>query len=139
MDTSMTVIEVPNSGRSYWIEGGYTYFFVYSPEGNFLLKGYWREVKEFADRKFNKYIYKAIIYRKGTSRRIISFAKCPLSIKPPNIKRKSYKYIIEPYYYNDNKNAFKLRLKRLPEKWIAEYDAMINIAQKNTSLDFNLF
>lgn len=49
-----TVIEVPNSGKTDWYGGAYTFAFVYSNQGNFLVKGYRIEVQEYLKKRVNK-------------------------------------------------------------------------------------
>lgn len=41
------VREIPASGIPNWGGGAYTLAFVYSTEGNFLCKGYFKEVEEY--------------------------------------------------------------------------------------------
>lgn len=47
-------IEVPASGKNGWAGGAYTMAFVYSNKGNFVVKGFFEEVKNFLKKKKNE-------------------------------------------------------------------------------------
>jgi hypothetical protein len=129
MKNTFKVIEVPNAGRSGWGLGAYCLTFVYSPKGNFLVKGYYAESNVFIEGHFDRYFYRRVMYRKGTSRTTFSFSDaCSLRIKSPRLKKSGYcnRFVVQPYTYEENQNAIKLQFKRFPTKWITEFDYLID-------------
>lgn len=126
--TQFTVIEVPASGQSDWGNGAYTHGFFYTPDGNFLLKGYYGEVKSYAKTKFDRYFVRLVLYSRFGSRTITTFSdNCRLSYSAPCLRRSDYrtKFEVYPYDYHRNDNAIRLSFKRFPTKWIPEFDYMI--------------
>lgn len=130
------VIEVPADGKSDWGEGGYCLCFVYSKyNGNFVLKGYLREVKEYLKKNYTHYFYNLSIWHQGFSRDIWYFWKKDIGIFDVTIKerKKGKKTQIRPYSsYGDDLNkmseeelkAKTFYFKRLPKRWIPEFDKL---------------
>jgi hypothetical protein len=111
--------------------GAFTLAFIYSPQGNVLLKGRMRDVETYLQKnyKHKRYLIRYVLYKNGEHRDILHFSEvCNLSIRQPNIKMRDYhtRYEIYPYAYMSNKSAISLKLKRLPQKWIPEYDYLID-------------
>lgn len=129
MKPNFKIIEVPKSGRDNWYYGAYTYAFVYSNKGNFLVKGYLKEVRDYIDRHFDRFFVRFTLYHAGLSRNILEFGKkCRLYVSDPVLKKRGYtpRYVVEPAYYEHNKNAIRLKFKRFPNKWIPEFDYLID-------------
>lgn len=129
MKNTFTVIEVPNSGRTDWTGGAFCLTFVYSPKGNFLVKGYVRESSEYIQNHFDRYFYRRVMYRKRTSRTSFYFSDvCRLHIKEPRLKNRGYnrRFIVQPYSYEENHDAIRLQFKRFPTKWVPEFDYLID-------------
>lgn len=127
------VIEVPADGKSDWSEGGYCLCFVYSKyNGNFVLKGYLREVNEYLKKNYTHYFYNLSIWHQGFSRDIWHFWKKDIGIFKASFKerRKGKKTTIKPYYSSNPKmteieyakKTFTFR--RLPKRWIPEFDTL---------------
>ena len=130
------VIEVRASGKSNWGEGGYCLCFVYSKyNGNFVLKGYLREVKEYLKKNYTHYFYNLSIWHQGFSRDIWYFWKNDIGIFDVTIKerKKGKKTQVRPYSsYGDDLNKMSeeelktktFYFKRLPKRWIPEFDTL---------------
>ena len=132
-------IVVPPSGKKRWLGGAYTFAFVYSPKGNFLIKGYLKEVEEYITKNIGgRYLIRLVLYGapkynnyrdNRPFRKILHFSDvCNLFIDSPNLRRHNYrtKYHIYPKTYFSNPNASIFKLKRLPQRWIPEYDYLID-------------
>lgn len=130
------VIEVPASGKPNWCDGAYTLCFVYSKyNGNFVLKGYMREVKEYLKKNYTHYFYNLSLWHKGFSRDIWHFWKEDIGIFEASIRerKKGKKTQVRPYsYYGGQENriseeeleAKTFYFKRLPKRWIPEFDKL---------------
>jgi len=119
-------IVLPNSGVKNWGEGAYTIAFVFSKtEGNYVLKGYYREVNKYLENKTH-WFAKLTLWHQGNFRTIHKFWKNEIIITEPN--RKKSKYIESQYkwriklhyiYLNNNK---ELTFRRLPKRWVTEME-----------------
>jgi len=130
------VIEVPADGKSNWCEGGYCLCFVYSKyNGNFVLKGYLREVKEYLKKNYTHYFYNLSIWHQGFSRDIWYFWKKDIGVFDVSIRerKKGKKTEVRPYsYFYDEENkmteeelkAKTFTFRRLPKRWIPEFDTL---------------
>jgi len=122
-------IKVLPDGKNGMCGGGFTMAFVYAPRGNFLIKGYYREVKKYIDETFKQgFVNYTLWYvcdytNKKTHRSIWSFIGDKLSIHEPyRPKRgsKTHKWGIYPY----SKKDVVMRLKRMPKCWIPEFSEL---------------
>jgi len=128
------VIEVPASGPGGWGEGAYCLCFVYSKyKGNFVLKGYYREVKEYLKKNYTHYFYNMSLWHKGFSRDIWGFWKKDIGIFEAGIhgRKKGKKTQVRPYScsYEDRLSDEEIKektfnFKRLPKRWIPEFDKL---------------
>jgi len=127
------VIDVPASGKRKWSGGAYTLCFVYSKyNGNFVLKGYHDEVREYLKKNYTHYFCNFSLWYRGFNRDIWDFWKEDISIfEPSRRKRKGAreKYEVRPYssWFEDDvtteeKKKMSLKFKRLPKRWIPEFD-----------------
>jgi len=128
------VIEVKASGNPEWMGGAWCLVWVYTTNGNFLLKGFRKECKEYIKEKgwkcwavFNLYHGKALekfpYYRRPPAepgyRTIIETFKCDFNIYSPYItttermRKEDYRFSVHPK--GDKKS---LKLKRLPKQFI---------------------
>jgi hypothetical protein len=129
--TEYPVIKVPANGKTEWHEGARTMCFVYSKHhGNFILEGYIGEVQEYLKKNYTKYFCYFSLWSGGISRGFWRFWKDrDVSIIEPSKFRKQWKYKIisrEPRYSyrQDLKTKYEIHLKRLPKKWIPEFDKL---------------
>ena len=119
------VITVPASGHPEWYGGAYTLAFVYSRNnGNFVLKGYHKEVEEYLKKNFTYYFVNYSLWWHGEHRDIWDFWKDDIGIFKPYKKKRDWKFQIRPYsnYQTDKVELAKqtLKFKRLPKRWIPE-------------------
>lgn len=130
------VIDVPASGKSRWLGGAYTLCFVYSKyKGNFVLKGYMKEVEDYLKKNYTHYFCNFSLWSNGFNRDIWRFWKDGIYIFEPERHRRTriipnnQKYRVREYscsYESDEENKKRkentLYFKRLPKKWIPEFD-----------------
>lgn len=134
------IIDVPASGRRGMSGGAYTYCFVYSKySGNFILRGYSREVEEYVKKNYTHYFYNLSLWHHGNNRDIWFFWKKDISIHTPNRHSKIFKGNdrwkfnvvprIDTHSWNDDyeekqklANQKSLWFKRMPKHWIKEFD-----------------
>ena len=114
-------IIVPGDGTSGWAEGAYTLAFVYSNTGNFLIKGYLREVKTYIKKNFDKYFVNYSLWYDGRNRNIWDFWKKDIGIFEPShsklLKTRKWEF---RYYYGKGNDA--VLFKRLPKCWVKELE-----------------
>ena len=128
------VIEVPAEGKTSWGEGAYCLCFVYSKyNGNFVLKGYYREVKAYLKKNYTHYFYNMSLWHQGFCRDIWGFWKKDIGVFDASIRerKKGKKTQVRPYYNSYEKEiseeevqAKTLYFKRLPKRWIPEFDTL---------------
>jgi hypothetical protein len=125
------VIKVPANGHRDWMEGARTLCFVYSKHhGNFILEGYRGEVEEYLKKNYTKYFCYFSMWSQGRSRGYWRFWKeRDVTISEPSKHRKTWKWTItsrEPRYSyrQEFKIKHKIELKRLPKRWIPEFDKL---------------
>jgi hypothetical protein len=123
------VIEVPADGKRGMMGGAYCLCFVYSKyKGNFVLKGYMREVQEYLKKNYTHYFYNASLWNKGEYRDIWYFWKKDIGVFDVSIKerKKGKKAEIRPYsdsVSNEEELQTKsFKFRRLPKRWIPEFD-----------------
>ena len=119
MNKNYPVIVVPSNGKPDWYEGAYCLLFVYSKNnGNFILKGFNKEVTEYLQKNYTHYFYYKSMWSQGKSRGFWTFWKETVSIYEPNKKIKRFKYKVMLF---DSKRFYErellktLEYKRLPK------------------------
>jgi len=128
------VIQVPSTGKPNWGGGARTMCFVYSKHhGNFILEGYLEEVYEYLKTNYTKYFCYFSMWCRGQSRGYWRFWKeRDVSIYEPSTSRlfnHKRRYRIVSYkprysYKQDVKINKTISLKRMPKKWISEFDKL---------------
>ncbi len=138
LNKKYAVIDVPASGESIWMGGAYVLCFVYSKyNGNFVLRGYHKEVKEYLKKNYTHYFCNMSLWHHGTNRDIWQFWKDSVGVHPPHRNSKifkgkdKWKFQVRPYtsWHDDEevkKEAEKKTLwfKRMPKRWIPEFDSL---------------
>jgi hypothetical protein len=126
MKKELTPIEVLSTGNRGWSEGAYVLAFVYAKKGNFLLKGYIREVENYIARNYTHYFVNLSLWYNGRHRDIWKFWKDGVGIFKPSRKKSRhtlYKWRVKDYSTCDNQgNARELKFRRLPKRWIKEFE-----------------
>ena len=109
--------------------GAYCLCFVYSKyKGNFVLKGYMREVEEYLKKNYTHYFCNYSLWNGGMNRDIWHFWKKEIAIFDVSIKerRKGKKSEIRPWreYESDEAiiEAKTMKFRRFPKRWIPEFD-----------------
>lgn len=128
------VIEMAASGKPKWDGGAWTIAFVYSNQGNFIVKGYYRELSEYLEKRKKKglkYFINFTLYStyrgKSVYRNIWRFYKKDVSILEPYYFKKygpkvnKWKVI---KYKNFSERIYEKEFKRLPKRWIKEFDKL---------------
>jgi hypothetical protein len=120
------IIDVPANGCPNWYEGAFTLYFVYSKHhGNFILRGYRKEVDEYLKKNYTHYFYYVSMWSAGHSRGHWKFWKDDVTIFEPSKSYKSWKYNVVKYkrdnYFNSER-VLEIKLKRLPKRWIPEFN-----------------
>lgn len=125
------VIKVPSNGHPNWMEGARTLCFVYSKyNGNFILEGYRGEVEEYLKSRYTHYFCYFSMWCQGRSRGNWHFWRDSVGIFSPCKSYKEWKYVVRPYtggrkdvsVEESNKKSFKF--KRMPKRWIPEFDKL---------------
>lgn len=123
--------------------GAYVLAFVYSKyKGNFVVKGYMREVEHYIEKNFTHYFVNYSLWHLGGHRDIWKFWKNSIGIHEPQrstrrrkIEPKDRKFRVRPYtdwswdvseeeHERQKKQADEQELvfKRMPKRWIPEFD-----------------
>lgn len=125
------VIPVPASGTPVWFGGARAMLFVYSRDhGNFILEGYSQEVDNYLRKNYTHYFYRYTYWCNGKSRGGWKFWKDTVGIIEPSKSRKEWKYTIRRWTggrHNvsiEESNKTCLKLKRLPKRWIPEFNKL---------------
>jgi len=122
------IIRVPANGKPDWYEGARTMCFVYSKIGNFILEGYRGEVDAYLKKHYTHYFYYVSMWHNGKSRGHWNFWKNNVTIFSPDKRNRNckWKYRIVKSDHNDynKENRIEILLKRLPKKWIPEFDKL---------------
>lgn len=124
------VIEVPADGKTGRMGGAYCLCFVYSKyNGNFVVKGYLREVEEYLKKNHTHYFCNKSLWYDGFNRDIWDFWRDRILIYHPSIrdKRKGKKIEVRPYmdYMTEEEKDEKIfHFKRMPKRWIPEFDVL---------------
>ena len=112
--------------------GAYTLCFVYSKyNGNFVLRGYMREVEDYLKKNYTHYFCNMSLWNLGFNRDIWKFWKDNVGIfhPTPRDQRRGSKIEVRQYYNYYGSGVDKeevkekaLEFKRLPKRWIPEFD-----------------
>ena len=135
------VIEIPADGNSGMAGGAYCLCFLYTKhKGNFVIKGYVREVEEYVKKNYTHYFYNLSLWYLGTHRDIWHFWKKDLNIYSPDkykkgVKKENLRFRVRPRcdwrwdvsteeYEKQQKDAEEKQLvfKRMPKRWIPEFE-----------------
>ena len=129
------VIEVPADGKKGMGGGAYVLCFVYSKyRGNFVLKGYYREVKAYLKKNYTHYFCNISMQWMGSHRDFWGFWKESIGVHEPSryrkgVSRQDQMFSVRRYVdWNAEDNEYKkanaetLRFKRMPKRWIPEFD-----------------
>ena len=129
--TWKNVIEIKPDGKKGWYGGAYTLAYVYSNKGNFLVKGYLREVEKYLEslkEKGYKYFVNLSLrhtesYEIKTNHRDIwkFYNDDDYSIWQPSRKTNKKKWSKWCLYSHENSKAI-MEFKRMPNRWIPEFD-----------------
>jgi hypothetical protein len=98
-------------------------YFLYSPEGNFLLKGQNSySIERYIRRHFPVYIYRYTFWKKGKSRGhwVGRHPKVVIRIEEENRRK-----VVTFHSNTQPKCSWSTTFKRMPNKWIPEYDKVI--------------
>jgi hypothetical protein len=130
-DGKYPIYDIPPSGKKNWIGGAFTLCFVYSKyNGNFVIRGYHREVIDFLKRNFTHYFCYISMWNDGQSRGHWKFWKeNNVTIFEPSPRSRdkfirSYKYNVVKYYPNSFERMTEIKFKRMPHRWIPEFDKL---------------
>jgi hypothetical protein len=132
------IIDVPANGKPNWMEGARSMFFVYSKKhGNFILRGFRGEVEKYLKQHYSHYFYYVSMWSGGRTRGHWKFWKERVYIDAPcRSKRHSErrnKWTVHKFGEGGNYRDFSelkkekevtLEFKRLPKRWIPEFDAL---------------
>lgn len=132
------IIDVQASGKPTWSGGAYTLCFVYSKyNGNFILRGYCKEVEEYLKKNYTHYFYNMSLWYHGANRDIWHFWKNGVGIHKPSRNSRlfkgkdKWKFQVRPYTnWHDDDETKKLAdekamwFKRMPKRWIPEFDTL---------------
>ena len=136
----MKTIEVEASGKPGWPEGAYTLCFVKSRDhGNFIVKGYMKEVREYLKQNYTHWFANFVLYpqwRFSKGRNIWYFWKDSISLY--HLSHKYHRLFYSFRFSNSKKSGYYVKasynhigpkvptmyFKRLPNKWIPEFDKL---------------
>lgn len=132
------VIDIPASGESGMMGGAYCLCFVYSKyNGNFVLRGYVKEVEEYLKKNYTHYFCNLSLWYQGKNRDIWHFWKDKVGIHKPHRESKMFKgndkwkFLVKPYWQCGDSEEEKIKkeeqsmwFKRMPKRWIPEFDLL---------------
>ena len=124
------IVEVKPDGKKGIGGGAYTLAFVYSNKGNFLVKGYYREVKKYLNDKYiakgHKFFVNYSLQYNGVNRDIWTTSNENVTIFEPDRKSKTFRkwrFYKSNGIFGTGKTVFKF--KRLPKRWLPIFDDVI--------------
>jgi len=124
-------IVVPKVTRPGWAGGAYTLTFVYSNKGNFVLKGFYADINMYLEELKTlgyKYFCNHTLWHKGVHRSIWSFYKKDVYITEPKSRWRFYSSYSKNRRFYFQVNNFKtktiLTYKRLPNKWVKDFELL---------------
>jgi hypothetical protein len=131
------ITEIKPDGNPGWNGGAYTIAFVYSNRGNFIVKGFYREVRNHMRtltdgglKWFGNFTLWHHYMGDSGHRSIWKFWNDRTYIHEPSksfhTSKWSSKWKVVKYdgEYSDTKTVAKLEFKRLPQRWIPEFDKL---------------
>jgi hypothetical protein len=125
------LIKVPSSGKRTWMGGARCLCFVYSKyNSNFVLEGYYEEVKNYLKQNYTHYFCNYSLWSNGQNRDIWDFWKEDIMFSRATIreKKKGEKSEVRPYSNSEMSDeeisALTFKFKRLPKRWIPEFDKL---------------
>jgi len=131
LNKKYSAIDIPADGKSGMSGGAYCLCFVYSKyNSNFVLKGYMREVEEYLKKNYTHYFCNYSLWNCGQSRDIWYFWKKEVGIFDVSVKerRKGKKTEVRPWRDSEMTEeelvAKTFKFKRLPKRWIPEFDTL---------------
>jgi len=119
-------IILKNTGRRtgrWFTYMGYTTTFVYSKyNGNFIVRGYTEDVKDYLKENYTHYFYNMCILDKGSVRfNSWNFWKDNCNILRYGSGKKEYgKYRV--YKRDDDEQLIEFTFKRMPQRWIKKFN-----------------
>ena len=120
------VIELEPTGKKGWSGGAYTFAFIYSNKGNFLVKGYLNEVKLYLNdlkSRGYKYFVNISLWHNKKHRDIWQFYKDnDYAIWSSSLNRNVSKKWSKWQLYSYEKRTVIKVFKRFPNRWIKEFD-----------------
>jgi hypothetical protein len=126
------IIDIPADGRAKWYGGAYCLCFVYSKHnGNFVLRGYIREVEEYLKKNYTHYFCNKSLWYAGQNRDIWSFWKSNVGISLPSIRERKKGKKVQVWAYRswfdedstkEEREEMTFKFRRMPKRWISEFD-----------------
>lgn len=126
----LNVIHVPASGVKQWGGGAYCITFVYSKlKGNFILKGYYEEVRNYLKQNYTHYFVNYTMWSEFGFRSTWTFWKDGWYIRQPDRQRTrpcSYHEAIPKYKWELMNFGVdkKFKFRRFPKRWIKLFDEL---------------
>jgi len=122
-------VVVPPNGKPDWYLGAYSLIFVYSKyDGNFIVKGYRGDVLDYLKKNHTHYFYYVSMWHSHETRGNWGFWKDTVGIYTPERRDKRFKYrVTNQTWTNRDKKGITpitLEFKRLPKRWIPEFDKL---------------
>lgn len=108
-------------------------YFVYGPEGNFVVKGMDNEVWKFINEKFSKFICQYTFWHKGESR---GGWKASANLQFFMYKKDKRFYVSMQTEKGWRANIMSFR--RVPHRWLPEYDKSLTKEEQNKQAKDNL-
>ena len=119
------IIIAPKRSEKCWANGAYTLCFVYSNKGNLLVKGYMGDVELVLNElktKGYKFYYNKVMFHHGDKRNYWGFYKDGVYLLSPYRSNRGEKR--HHYRFRNYKSHKTLEFKRLPKRWIKEFDEL---------------
>lgn len=125
------VREIPATGKPNWGGGAYTIAFVYSNKGNFIVKGYLKEIRDYLNVEISKglkFIVNYTLWSKNPytgskhHRDIWNSSNNNVSVFEPDYKVKDKEFRRYKWKIVNYNNDKELEFKRFPKRWIPEFD-----------------
>lgn len=127
------VIEIKPNGKPDWGKGAWCITFVYADSGNFVLKGFLGETEDYLFKFKNsgrKFYYVMSLWNDGKTRNIEKFYKDSIGIFNPDPTntydpKLSNHWMLRKWSRGDTEDlGTVLYFKRLPRKWIPEFEKL---------------
>lgn len=106
--------------KTFGMSDPYVIYFVYPKDGQpVMVKGMYREVDEFVKEKYPMAIYRWTMWKDGKSRGHWGFT-CPNRYAIETVVNGHRR--IKITIYHDNRGRVEFTLRRMPKRWIPEFD-----------------